>query len=86
MVSVIADEVKRNAVASTPEQGERWVHWLARAEQAGRAHPVPGTSTVIGARWRIACEDRDDAEWLCGWLQEACGFGPTMLRISQKRG
>jgi len=82
VTAVIVNEVKRNAVGGyTKEQGEKWFHWVARAESVGRARPVEGSSTLIGNDWEIVCDDPEEATWLCHWLTVKCGFHHSMLTI-----
>ena len=79
---VLVREVKWNAVGRrTVEQQERWFWFVAHAANTGRAVVVPGTSTVIGNDWFIECDDREHAEWLCGWLKDFCGFMNSMLKV-----
>jgi hypothetical protein len=78
---LVADEAKRNSVRCGPADLLRWELWLKRAQQAGRAVEVPGTSGIPGCQWALACDSRADAEWLRRWLTHSCGFTATMLRI-----
>jgi hypothetical protein len=66
-------------------QGETWMHWIRRVEKAGGAHPVPPV-TIVGNSWAVECPDREGAELVAAYLEAACGFTPTMLRITAKRG
>jgi hypothetical protein len=82
---VVALETKRNAVGrATAEQERRWLLYLTRAEDRGRARVIPGTASLIGCDWEIDVAGEEHGRWLIGWLQDAAGFGPTMLRLSRK--
>ena len=85
-VAVEVDEVKCNAVGGqTRAQLERFNRWLVLSERAGRAQVITGTSTLIGCRWLIECDDQAHADWLTQWLEQECGFLPVMLRTRKTR-
>jgi hypothetical protein len=84
-VWLIVQEIKWLAVGHSRAQSITWMNWINRAEKAGRAFTVPPV-TIAGSTWAIECDTRADALWLNAYLMDACGFLPSMLRVTTSRG
>jgi hypothetical protein len=67
----------------TRHEAETWMHWINRAEKAGRAEPIPPV-TVGGNNWAVECTGKGDAEFTALYLIACCGYVPSMVRVTSR--
>lgn len=73
-------EVKDIVVMSTRQGMDWWLFYRRRFEAMGRITTIPGTVTPQGDHCRVACDDREDAEWLAGHMVTFGGLPRTAVK------
>jgi len=73
-------EVKDIVILSSRQGSDWWLAYRDRYERIGRVTPVPGTATPQGDHCRVACEDREHAEWLAAHMVEHGGVPRSAVK------
>jgi hypothetical protein len=73
-------EVKDIVILATRQGADWWFLYRRRFEDIGRITVIPGTSTPQGDHCLVACDSREDAEWLAGHMVAFGGVPRTAVR------
>lgn len=77
-------EVNEAAIWASARGSDWWNLWRLRMEPAGRITII--TPSLGGDLVRVACDSRDDAEWLAGHMKEHAGIPARAVKVKASAG
>jgi hypothetical protein len=80
-MSTYVVEVNEAGIWASQRGSTWWNEWRLRMEPTGRITVI--TPSLGGDRVHIACDSKDDAQWLAGHMHEFAGIPKAAVKVTR---